>query len=67
MTSTETPSAAANTRSKIKELTKVLYKRVGFEKEEIKYLFKNGLCSPSAIIQLFDNGRISTLESESFP
>lgn len=67
MTSTETPSAATNTRGKIKELTKVLYERVGFEEEEIEYLFKNGLRSPSAIIQLFDNGRISTLESESFP
>jgi len=67
MTTTETPSAAANTRSKIKELTKVLYERVGFEEEEIDYLFKNGLRSPSAIIQLYDNGRISTLEGESFP
>ena len=65
MTSPET-SSAANTCSKIKELTQILYERVGFETAEIEYLFKNGICSPS-IIQLFDNGCISTLESESFP
>ena len=66
MTSPET-SSAANTRSKIKELTQILYERVGFETAEIEYLFKNGIRSPSSIIQLFDNGRILTLESESFP
>ena len=48
MTSPET-SSAANTRSKIKELTQILYVRVGYETVEIEYLFKNGIRSPSSI------------------